>query len=201
MNELAPALVKALTGLMVLEKSRTVDFRTDSGKRVNYDYASLDALVLLTRPVLAAEGLVALTSVHEHGDGYACTVQLLHTSGECMEFQPLPFPRGHDAQSSGSWITYFRRYALLAALGMATGEDDDGAKAVGPQPVDDYTPGLRTSVEAAIGKLDDAGREALKAWLAEEDLPAVRRMNADQLARTIDHLMELPSWRQEGEGS
>ena len=188
-HELAPALVKALSGLMVLEKSRTVNFTTDQGKKVNYDYASLDALVSATRPVLAENGLVALTSVHEHGDGYAVTVQLLHESGEAMEFRPLPFPRGKDAQSSGSWMTYFRRYALLAALGMATGEDDDGAKAVAPVVEDDYTPGLRTSVEAAIAKLDDEGKEKLKAWFAEADLPAVRRMNADQLARTIDHLM------------
>jgi hypothetical protein len=37
-------------------------------------------------------------------------------------------------------VTYHRRYALVAALGMATGEDDDGAGAkpriepVGPSP-------------------------------------------------------------------
>lgn len=43
-------------------------------------------------------------------------------------FDPLPFVASNDPQQAGSAITYFRRYALLAALGMAT-SDDDGAAA------------------------------------------------------------------------
>lgn len=51
-------------------------------------------------------------------------------------------------------------------------------------------PGLRSSIEAAIEKLDEDGKAALKAWFAENDLPAVRRMNAAQCGEVIDHLMQ-----------
>src|SRR5690606_25618146 len=85
-------------------------------------------VVAATRPVLAKHGLVALTPVHAFEDGLACSVEILHTSGESKQFDPLPFPPGSDAQATGSAITYNRRYALLSALGMAA-EDDDGAAA------------------------------------------------------------------------
>lgn len=194
LDTIAQALVAALSELTVIEKGRTVDFTTDSGKHVHYTFSDLADVVKVTRPVLAAHGLVALTPVHEHNGGLACTVTLLHLSGERLDLGPFPFPHGKDAQATGSMVTYHRRYALIAALGMAAGDDDDGASAQPrrEEPIDDYTPGLRTSVEAAIAKLDEEAKADLKEWMATEDLPAVRRMNADQLGQTIDHLMEVP---------
>lgn len=52
--------------------------------------------------------------------------------------------------------------------------------------------GLRSSIISAIEKLTDEHRDALKDWLKENDLPAVRRMNAGQCDRVLDWLMELP---------
>lgn len=125
------ALVAALESLTVVEAGRTANAGTYS-----YDYADLGDIVKLTRPVLARHGLVALTPIHDHGSGLACTVLLLHSSGDRLELGPFPFPHGRDAQATGSAVTYHRRYSLLAALGMATGEDDDGAAAVpAPPPV------------------------------------------------------------------
>ncbi len=164
MSELAAALVAALADLTVVEKAHTANAGSYS-----YDYASLDDLVKLTRPALAKQGIVALTPVHAHGDGLACTVTLIHTSGESMPFEPLSFPCGKDAQSTGSWITYFRRYALLASLGMATGEDDDGAKAVPAEPV--TVPGFRTSLLAAVANLSADEKDLLRAHLGEQGLP------------------------------
>lgn len=193
-DSLAAALVAALADLTVVEKGRKVDFTTDSGKRVHYDYADLPAVITLTRPVLAEHGVVALTPVHAHGNGLACTVTLLHSSGDRMDFEPFPFPHGKDAQATGSMVTYHRRYALVAALGMAAGDDDDGAAAAPRQaePVEDPAiPGLRTSIEGAIGKLSDQQKADLKVWMAAEDLPPVRRMNAGQADRMLEHLMDL----------
>jgi len=46
-----------------------------------------------------------------------------------MEFGPLSIPMGkRDAHSTGSAISYAKRYALCAALGIVT-EDDDGQAA------------------------------------------------------------------------
>lgn len=87
--------------------------------------------------------------------------------------------------------------------GIATAEDVQSRAAE-----DDYyrsdeyaemqaVPGLRSSIEAAIEKLDDQGKADLKAWFAANDLPAVRRMNAHQCDQVLDHLMTLPA---DGEG-
>lgn len=183
---LAEDLVAALADLTVVEKGHTANAGTYS-----YSYADLADVVKVTRPVLAAHGLVALTPVHEHGSGLACTVTLLHVSGDLMSFGPFPFPHGRDAQATGSMVTYHRRYALVAALGMAAGDDDDGAAAQPRQQEDPAVPGLRSSVEAAIAKLTDAQKDDLKAWFVAADLPPVRRMNAEQCGAVIEHLMDM----------
>lgn len=132
-ENIATALVAALANLTIVEKGRTAKIPTKDGKSYSYDYADIGDVVKLTRPVLAEHGLVALTPIHDHGDGLACTVTILHTSGERLDFGPFPFDGARDAQATGSAVTYFRRYALVAALGMAAGDDDDGASAKASQ--------------------------------------------------------------------
>lgn len=127
---LAAALVAALADLTVVEAGRTAKIEMKGGGNYSYKYGDLADVVRLTRPVLGRHGLVALTPVHDHGPGLACTVKLVHESGDVLDLGPFPFPAGRDAQATGSAVTYHRRYSLLAALGMAVGdEDDDGAKA------------------------------------------------------------------------
>lgn len=132
-ENLASALVAALAELAVVEKGRTATIPTKQGKEYSYEYADIADVVKLTRPALAKHGVVALTPVHGHGDELACTVILLHTSGDRLDLGPFPFPHGETAQATGSMVTYHRRYALVAALGMAAGDDDDGTTA-SPRP-------------------------------------------------------------------
>lgn len=61
--------------------------------------------------------------------------RIIHSSGECMEFGPLAGSVGGEWRSIGSGITYARRYALAAALGIAADEDDDAATAPPPSSV------------------------------------------------------------------
>jgi hypothetical protein len=196
-DSLAAALVAALADLTVVKTGRTATIPMKDGGKYTYDYADIGDVVKLTRPVLAEHGIVALTPVHDHGTGLACTVTLLHASGERLDLGPFPFPHGRDAQATGSMVTYHRRYALVAALGMAAGDDDDGASAAPRQDPDAAIPGLRTSVQAAIDKYvgdprDEAKADALLAFFAEHDLPPVKRMNAAQTDVILEHLMSLP---------
>lgn len=136
---LAESLVCALKDLTVVELANTADMGTFKVR-----YASLPDIVKKTRPVLARNGLVALTPLCALGDQPAVSVVLVHESGESMSFGPFPFQHGRDAQATGSWVTYMRRYALVAALGMAAGDDDDGAEA---QPRGTAVHPLRTKVQ------------------------------------------------------
>jgi hypothetical protein len=166
---LAAALVAALSELTVVEKGRTANAGSYS-----YEYADIADVVKLTRPVLAAHGLVALTPVHDHGDGLACSVVLLHTSGERLDLGPFPFPQGRDAQATGSMVTYHRRYSLVAALGMATGDDDDGAAAKPRQrAVTISSAQAKTKlVEHLTGKVPDPVKDHAAAVWAEAGLSA-----------------------------
>lgn len=125
---LAEALVAALAGIAVVEKTRTAKIKTKQGPDYEYEYADITDVIKLTRPILAEHGLVVLTPVHDHGTGLAVTVKVIHKSGT-LDLGPFPFPHGSTAQATGSLVTYHRRYALVAALGIAAGDDDDGATA------------------------------------------------------------------------
>jgi hypothetical protein len=182
-DNLAAALVAALADLKVVEKGRTANAGSYS-----YDYADIADVVKLTRPVLGKHGVVALTPVHDHGSGLACTVTLLHTSGERLDFGPFPFPHGRDAQATGSLVTYHRRYALVAALGMAAGDDDDGASAQPRQPVVELAPEPdRVELETRLAALPDDKRLKVEAWLSKGGV-TVGTLPASWLARTYEVL-------------
>jgi len=59
--------------------------------------------------------------------------RLLHTSGQWMESEYPVRPVKQDPQGLGSALTYARRYALMAIVGIAP-EDDDGEAASGRGP-------------------------------------------------------------------
>lgn len=60
---------------------------------------------------------------------------LMHESGEYIESTMQMSPKENTPQGQGSAITYMRRYALSAILGLATEEDDDGNEATKPRQV------------------------------------------------------------------
>lgn len=197
--EINQALLAALADLTLIENGRTVTVDTKGGGSYSYDYAQISDVVRITRPALAAQGIVALTPIHAHGDGLACTVVLLHTSGERLDFGPFPFPAGRDAQATGSMVTYHRRYALVAALGLATGDDDDGQSAtrraaereepVGPA----WTPEEAELAVECRDRLDGLPKET-----ADEVLEVIRQMSNGALldeGTSLELVLSLPpSW-------
>ena len=78
-------------------------------------------------------------------DDDALTTLLIHSeSGEWIEASyKMPVAKQNDPQAMGSAITYARRYALGAILGLNIDDDDDAEKAMGRQSVakrDELTP-------------------------------------------------------------
>lgn len=193
-SALAASLVAALAELDVVETGRTAQIPTKNGGSYSYKYADLADVVKLTRAALAKHGLVALTPVHGHADGLACTVTILHESGERLDFPPLPFPHGDTAQATGSAITYHRRYSLVAALGMAAGDDDDGASAQArsePLPSPMATEDQLMSIEAWIHTASESQQEDLKKWWKTQRIPPLERLTADQADRVLKHIASV----------
>lgn len=122
--EIAAALAAANNVLSNPTKNRTASMGT-----YGYTYASLDTVLAHVRPVLAAHGLSIMQDVTVDGNRVNVSTAVLHSSGESIATGPIGGPTGSDYQALGSAITYLRRYGVLAALGLATDEDDDGATA------------------------------------------------------------------------
>lgn len=95
-------------------------------------YAPLSDVLNLVRPILSKNGLSVLQSPSGNGQDIIITTMLLHSSGEWIEADPLVLKADKPtAQGAGSAITYGRRYAVSAVLGISSEDDDDGNHATG----------------------------------------------------------------------
>jgi hypothetical protein len=91
-------------------------------------YATLENGITFVKPFLAKHDIAYAQFPQERG---LYTV-LMHTSGEWMGSWAALVIKDETPQGQGSAITYMRRYALFAALGIATEDDDDGNEASKP---------------------------------------------------------------------
>lgn len=101
----------------------------------NSRYVTLSAVRDAIQGPLSANGLcVVQLPWCSDGNDYIIT-RLGHKSGQFVEsWMPLDAQRGpNNMQAKGSAITYARRYALMAMVGIAP-DDDDGEQAVGRTP-------------------------------------------------------------------
>ena len=125
MKALYAALVKCQTQIKVaLKDSKNPHFKSS--------YADLTSVMLACKDALAANELAVLqlSRIHESGTPVLVT-RIIHSSGEHVEGEfPLVCKDPNDPQKLGSAVTYARRYALAAALGI-TADDDDGQAAAG----------------------------------------------------------------------
>lgn len=124
--ELEAALVAALAEMPNVRKTGTGNY----GK-----FAELSELIDAVRPVLKKHGLAFMQDVSGLPDGrLGVTTILVHASGGRVATGPLPMPAPADPQKVGSAISYGRRYALMATLGLATEDDDGQAAKPAPEP-------------------------------------------------------------------
>ena len=135
LGKLAGALAAAqLEFTPVLKQSENPAYKR--GNRTSR-YADLAQVIDSTRPALAKNGLVVIQmpQVDHPTKMLKMTTRLQHSSGEWIE-SDLVVPatqmqNRYDIQSIGSAMTYTRRYAWQAIVGVAAEEDDDGNAAAG----------------------------------------------------------------------
>ena len=159
---IAPAFVAALNAL----RDVTRDHVADTGS-YKYRYADLASAAQQARTVLAEHGLAVHQAAHGETLGsISITTTVWHTSGQWIAAPPLVMPAKGGPQDVGSAITYGRRYALMAFLGLAT-DDDDGAgaqraaeEANKPHPLS----GRVAEAQTTIKRLTDTDKDALREW-------------------------------------
>ena len=132
-GNLAKALAAAQAQIKPPKKGRTAKIKSDKGQ-YEYHYADLADVIECYREPLAANGL-ALAQSMKPQDGHLILVTvLMHQSGEWLDSE-YPIAAYARPQEQGSAITYARRYAVTALLGIAAEDDDDGAAAQDATPV------------------------------------------------------------------
>ena len=100
-------------------------------------YADLADILNVIRQPLVKNGL---SFVQFPKDKCGLNTVLMHTSGEWMSESFEMKPTKDDPQGAGSVITYQRRYALGAILGLNIDKDDDGNKGSMPNKKPVLTP-------------------------------------------------------------
>lgn len=127
-KDLAKALSAAQGKIEFAEKSAENPF-------FHKQYADLASVIKVAKGPLEANGLaVVQTLQYTEAGALVLNTELLHSSGQWISGIYPVNPVKSDPQGLGSAVTYARRYAYQAMLGIApAGEDDDGNKASGKE--------------------------------------------------------------------
>lgn len=154
-SKLATALAKAQSVMGGAKKDKKNPFFKSS-------YADLSSVFDVLREPFAANGLsvTQLMDVLESGRSVMIT-RLMHLSGEFLESKVMltDIP---DPQKLGAYMTYMRRYCLMAIAGIPA-EDDDGniasaaVKAAAADPV--ITTEVWRQIDAYVNGHDDLRQE------------------------------------------
>lgn len=169
---LAAALAKAQAGFTFAAKSAEApilskgkDGKTyQSGKRT---YADLQSVLDAVREGLTANGIAVIQApMPSKKDGIMLRTTLAHESGEWIASElELPNDRMGGVQGMGSALTYARRYALAAMVGIAQ-DDDDGETAMAESRKAEKQRVQQTRQQAAESNHDAPSAEMFRALMA-----------------------------------
>ena len=123
-NDLVSALVKASAEIKTAKKDAENPFFKSK-------YSDLPSIVEACKSALLKNNLVVTQSTTLVNGVTALVTTLHHTSGQWIRgYYPVTAVKA-DPQAMGSAITYARRYALSAIVGVVSEDDDDGESAMG----------------------------------------------------------------------
>lgn len=129
-----------MKGLYAALAKAQVEFKEPkkTKKAYNYMYAPMEEIRKAVIDALHDHGLTVIQFPINNEDRVGVRTTLAHESGDAYTVEFTTKLPKTDPQSIGSAITYFRRYAMMAVLGLAP-EDDDGESAmpkkVNKQPI------------------------------------------------------------------
>lgn len=160
-NELAAALAAAQAHITGAAKDSV-------NPHFKSRYADLASVWDACRAPLTEHGLSVVQTTHAADNGVLLITTLLHTSGQWIAGE---LPIGADwknPQAVGSWLTYARRYALAALVGIAP-DDDDGEAAMSGRDDDHPGHGGNGNGNGNRPSRPPTSGKALFAWIKEQE--------------------------------
>ena len=121
-DKLAIALAKFQGSLEQPSLNSEVKVKTRTGLEYKFKYADLSECKRAAKQPLADNELSVCQLIE---DDYSIRTILLHSSGQWISSKVRMPSNTADAQSIGSAITYAKRYAFCAILGIVADDDED----------------------------------------------------------------------------
>ena len=153
-------------------------------------YATLGAHIDAVRGAFPANGLSVVQAIETpERDRVSLTTRILHSSGQWIE-STVSASTGAKVQEIGSTVTYLRRYALAAIVGIVGEEDDDGES---DRSTRERAPAARPA--AAPAPRPSGGAASLTARLATppaRDKEPTNRIAADAVAPAATETLDAP---------
>lgn len=168
LSELAKAFCKAQASFKTVEKRR---------QGYNFVYADLSDIWDMIRKPLADNGLSIIQCIDcIEGRNHVVTC-LLHTSGQYVEAKTLVEFTAKKFQDVGTALTYYRRYALSAMLGIVSDQDVDDKlekqNEIYEETKNVVSPKQLDTIEGLINGHDDIRQRMLKTYGGElKNIPA-----------------------------
>jgi ERF superfamily len=120
---MSPSIGKLAEALAKAQLEITGAVKDSSNPFFKSKYADLSAVLEAGKPC-NAHGLALIQIPLEAESGVRLVTTLAHSSGEWMQGVYKMTPTKNDPQGIGSCLTYMRRYAAAAFLGIAQIDDD-----------------------------------------------------------------------------
>ena len=141
-KNLLPALMDAQKEIPTMPKN---------AKAYGYNYTDLDTITSVIKPILARHNISYMQSVGMDDEGRSTlTTRIFSRDGEYIEdvtmLPVIQSAKNNSAQTMGMAITYVRRYALCAMLGITSDEDVDANTFNAPQNVQNVTNAMNGTV-------------------------------------------------------
>ncbi|MGI9490454.1 MAG: ERF family protein [Geminicoccaceae bacterium] len=167
-KELDIALVEAKKAFGAIKKKRVASIVTGKGS-YKFFYADLADVLSGIENKLLAQGVLLMQPVETvwGPNGEANTVirtELCHAESGQKRVSEWPVPMQQQPQQTGILISYYRRYALCAALGISAEQDDDRTEADESATVKGDRPVKR---QGKIPTNSGKTKMELQAWLKE----------------------------------
>lgn len=125
-DKIYAAIVKAQSGIAMPSRNRQVSVKTKTGGTYTFAYATLDHIIEQIRKPLTSNGLWFVQTLEEDAGGkFKLVTTVIHESGQAIASRTPLLVEEKNNQQFGSALTYMRRYALTAILGIAAEDDDD----------------------------------------------------------------------------
>lgn len=178
------------TALAVAQSKMKPAVKDSTNPHFKSKYADLTSVWESCREGLTANHVATVQNVETVDGRVLVTTRLIHKSGQWIEFGPLSVPMQKvDAHGVGSAVSYARRYALSAAVGVVT-DDDDGNAAVSGEPAPANAPAMKGKLAAVTSgaKVPDPKPET-PAQLSPAALKEAAKMIRKELAEAPDKAM------------